>query len=145
MVRSQPSENVPQLPQPLSKTNQNEERRRKVTKHHQPLLDKPANRNVASCGRESDKENESISSSPHYSSIDEDSNQSEVIREAEMLGMWSCARIYGPIVLYNLYFDGIFFFGCVSVVHSTFDVLSISQFRIFLNSVLINFLDYYII
>lgn len=88
MVRSQPSATVPQHPQPLSKTNQNEERRRKVTKHHQPsVLDKLPNRNAASCGRESDKENESISSSHHYSSIDEDSNQSEVLREAEMLGL----------------------------------------------------------
>lgn len=72
-----------------SKTNQTEERRRKVYNKLSPSVAKEMNvRNrVASGGVESDKENES-GSIVDYSAVDEDSNESELIRETEQMGTW---------------------------------------------------------
>lgn len=76
-----------QQPQPLLNTNQNEERKRKVNR----FLSSSGEKEINKCLElnrisESDKENESHSTID-YSAIDEGSNDGELLREAEGIGL----------------------------------------------------------
>lgn len=76
-----------QQSQPLSKTNHNDDRRRKVSRHHQPEVDKDlVNKSAQMNEHESDKEN-APAAVTDMSAIDENTDDSDIMHQAELMGL----------------------------------------------------------